>query len=82
MQPVNQIESSTNFLGRPDPASEFTTEINQVMEYMNNSNRSDLVIFCFKKFKTMKKYTTSRRNFKFLDDLCKFCFDFLSFEGG
>lgn len=73
METFHPFDVSTKSQSKPDSVSEFITEINQIVNYMNRNNHNDLVNFCSKDFKSMKKYTLSEKNLRFLDDLSKFC---------
>lgn len=73
MDAFHHYEASSKTNVRMDSVTEFMTEINQIVNYMNRNNHNDLAMFCANEFKSMKKYTLSERNLKFLDDLSKFC---------
>ena len=73
MESFQHLDASARASFRNDSVSEFVTEINQIVAYMNRNNHIDLAIFCSNEFKSMKKYTLSEKNLKFLDDLSKFC---------
>ena len=80
MESFQHLDASARASFRNDSVSEFVTEINQIVAYMNRNNHIDLAIFCSNEFKSMKKYTLSEKNLKFLDDLSKFCSVFVLFE--
>ena len=80
MESFQHLDATARTTYRNDSVSEFVTEINQIVAYMNRNNHVDLAMFCSNEFKSMKKYTLSEKNLKFLDDLSKFCSLFLWFD--
>ena len=73
MDTFHHFDGTSKSQTKLESPSEFIFEINQIVAFMNRSNFIDLVNFCSKDFKSMKKYTLSEKNLKFLDDLGKFC---------
>ena len=73
MESFQHLDANARTPLRNDSVSEFVTEINQIVAFMNRNNHVDLALFCSNEFKSMKKYTLSEKNLKFLDDLSKFC---------
>ena len=63
-KPTNLLESSLDFV----------PEITQIVSFIQRHNYVDLSLFFNKDFKSVKKFTLSEKNLKFLDDLSKFCF--------
>ena len=65
----------------PDPAPDFVPEIATIISFMQRHNYLDLATFFNNEFRSVKKFTLSEKNLKFLDDLSKFCSLSFSLDG-
>ena len=72
MEAFKNFDSHAKLTNIPEPQLDFVPEITSIISFMQRHNYLDLALFFNNDFKSVKKFTLSEKNLKFLDDLSKF----------